>query len=153
MAFCNERKINQGGGVRWRNLGRPTQRAVLLAERHRRCSGQIQIPCPPPTVSNAKRPKNKRGLSLPAASHSDRVSTISGVRRPCVPCSDSAYCGRFNFDLGASTFIVEEKKGIECVFGRVEGENQGFLLLLFFCDEIARSLLRIAMTDDDSRGR
>ena len=108
---------------------------------------------PPPTVSNAKRPKNKRGLSLPAASHSDRVSTISGVRRPCVPCSDSAYCGRFNFDLGASTFIVEEKKGIECVFGRVEGENQGFLLLLFFCDEIARSLLRIAMTDDDSRGR
>ena len=64
---------------------------------------------------------------------------------------------RLIVDVSISTWVrlrsSWKKKGIECVFGRVEGENQGFLLLLFFCDEIARSLLRIAMTDDDSRGR
>ena len=103
---------------------------------------------PPPTVSNAKRPKNKRGLSLPAASHSDRVSTISGVRRPCVPCSDSAYCGRFNFDLGASTFIVEEKKRNRVCIRKGRGRKSGLFVVAVF---LRRNCALTSTNSDDRR--
>ena len=137
VAFCNERKINQGGGVRWRNLGRPTQRAVLLAERHRRCSGQIQIPCPPPTVSNAKRPKKQTG---PIASCC--VAFRSGVHNKRSPSSVCPLLGlgllwTFQFRLGCVYVHRGRKKRNRVCIRKGRGRKSGlFVVAVFFATKL-----------------
>ena len=136
VAFCNERKINQGGGVRWRNLGRPTQRAVLLAERHRRCSGQIQIPCPPPNRLQRQKAKKQTG---PIASCC--VAFRSGVHNKRSPSSVCPLLGlgllwTFQFRLGC-VYVHRGRKKESSVYS--EGSRakiRAFCCCCFFATKL-----------------